>query len=45
MPVGETHTFKPPLERIRHVLFVVDRTNAKASASGQLWIKGASLQK
>jgi hypothetical protein len=45
MPVGETHTFKPPLDRIRNVLFVVDRTNAKASASGQLWIKGASLQK
>jgi hypothetical protein len=45
MPVGSTHTFKPPLDMIRHVLFVVDRTNAKAAASGRVWIKGVALQK
>ena len=45
MPVGETHTFKPPLDRIRSVLFVVDTTNTKPGASGRIWIKKAALQK
>lgn len=45
MPVGATHTIKPPLEMIRHILFVVDRTNAKAGASGRVWIKRVALQR
>lgn len=45
MPVGVTHTFKPPPTMIRHVMLVVDRTNAKAGTSGRIWISRVVLQK
>jgi predicted metal-dependent phosphoesterase TrpH len=44
-PVGVTHTVRPPLDLVRHVLFVIDRTNAKPGASGRVWIKRVALQK
>jgi hypothetical protein len=44
-PVGATRTMAPPLDHIRHILFVVDRTNAKAAAAGRLWITHADLQR
>jgi hypothetical protein len=43
-PVGPTRTVAPPLDHIRNILFVVDRTNAKAADTGQLWITRAELQ-
>ncbi|HEY1910381.1 MAG TPA: hypothetical protein VGG73_05625 [Vicinamibacterales bacterium] len=43
-PVGPTRTVAPPLEQIRNILFVVDRTNAKAADAGHLWITRAELQ-
>ncbi len=45
MPVGETHTFRPPLAAVRSMLFVIDTTNTKPGASGRIWIKRAALQK
>jgi hypothetical protein len=45
MPVGETHTFRPPLAAVRSVLFVIDTTNTKPGASGRIWIKKATFQK
>ncbi len=45
MPVGETHTFKPIVNGIRTLLFVVDATNTKMGDSGRIWIRGATLQR
>jgi hypothetical protein len=42
-PVGATQTWKPPLETIRSVLFVVDTTNTKPGASGTVWIRKVDL--
>ncbi len=44
-PVGPTRTAMPPLDHIRNILFVVDRTNAKAADAGHLWITKAELQR
>jgi hypothetical protein len=44
-PVGATETWKPPLESIRSVLFVIDTTNTKPGASGRIWIKHVELQR
>jgi hypothetical protein len=44
-PVGPTRTPQPPLANIRNILFVIDRTNARAGASGRLWIRSATLQR
>ncbi len=44
-PVGVTRTPAPPLANIRTILFVVDRTNARAGASGRLWIRNAALER
>jgi hypothetical protein len=44
-PVGATETWKPPLETIRSVLFVVDTTNTKPGASGRIWIEKVELQR
>ncbi len=44
-PVGPTSTMAPRLDHIRHILFVVDRTNAKAADAGHLWITRAELQR
>jgi hypothetical protein len=45
MPLGNTHTFRPPLADIRSILFVIDATNAKAGDSGRVWIQRAELQR
>jgi hypothetical protein len=45
MPVGQTRTFKPALDAIRSLLFVVDTTNTKPGASGRIWMKSAALKK
>ena len=45
MPVGQTRTFKPVLDAIRSLLFVVDTTNTKPGASGRIWMKSAALKK
>jgi hypothetical protein len=44
-PVGETHTFKPIVDGIRSILFVVDATNTKLGDSGRIWISRAALEK
>jgi hypothetical protein len=44
LPLGSTHSFRPPLGDIRSILFVIDATNAKAGDSGRVWIKRAELQ-
>ncbi len=44
-PVGVTRSEKPPLERIRALLFVVDLVNTKPGTSGQVWIKDLTLQR
>jgi hypothetical protein len=43
MPVGRTQTFKPDLQKIRSILFVVDATNTKPGDSGRIWIRKAAL--
>ena len=44
-PVGGTQTWKPPVESIRSVMFVVDTTNSKPGASGRIWIEKVELQR
>jgi hypothetical protein len=44
-PAGATGTFKPPLNLIRSVLFVVDPVNTKRESSGRIWIKQVVLQR
>ncbi len=44
-PVGATRSPKPPLDRIRALLFVVDATNTKPGTSGQMWIRNLALQR
>jgi hypothetical protein len=44
-PVGATRSEKPPLEKIRALLFVVDLVNTKPGTSGQVWIKNLTLQR
>ena len=43
-PVGVTHTARPPLGSIRHILFVIDGTNTKPGTSGRIWIRNAVLE-
>ena len=45
LPLGSTHSFRPPLGDIRSILFVIDATNAKAGDSGRVWIRRAELQR
>ena len=42
-PVGTTHSLRAPLAAVRSVLFVVDTTNTKPGASGQIWLSDARL--
>ena len=44
LPVGATHTSKPPLDRIRALLFAIDMTNTKPGTSGRLWLERVALQ-
>jgi hypothetical protein len=44
LPIGVTPTFKPPLERVRSIMFVLDRGNTRPSASGRWWIDSADLE-
>jgi hypothetical protein len=43
-PVFPTRS-RPALADVRSILFVIDTTNAKPSASGRFWIRQASLQR
>ena len=42
-PVGSTHAPRAPLSGVRSVLFVVDTTNTKPGASGQIWLRDVRL--
>ena len=42
-PVGATQSPRAPLEAVRSVLFVVDTTNTKPGATGQLWLSDVRL--
>jgi len=44
-PVGATRSQKPPLDRVRALLFVVDLVNTKPGTAGQIWIRDATLQR
>jgi hypothetical protein len=44
-PAGRTATLKPPLDRVRSVLFVIDPVHTKRESSGRIWIKSAALQR
>jgi PHP domain-containing protein len=44
LPVGATHSSRPPLDRIRMLLFAIDMTNTKPGTSGRLWLKRVVLQ-
>jgi hypothetical protein len=42
--IGETQTAKPPLDKVRSILFVIDLTHAKPGTSGRVWITEPRLQ-
>ena len=42
-PVGAMHSTRAPLSKVRSVLFVVDTTNTKPGASGQIWLSEVRL--
>jgi len=42
-PIGETAMWKPPLDQVRSILFVIDLTHAKPGASGRVWISEPAL--
>ncbi|MBI3402741.1 MAG: hypothetical protein HY048_15095 [Acidobacteria bacterium] len=44
LPAGPAHTARPPLDRIRMLLFTVDMTNTKPGTSSRLWLKRVVLQ-
>ena len=44
-PAGRAETLRPPLDRVRSVLFVVDPVNTKRESAGRIWIKRAALQR
>jgi hypothetical protein len=44
-PVGGTRTFRPVLEEVRSVIFVVDTTNTKPGSSGRVWMRNINLQR
>jgi len=43
-PVGDSDTYRAPLDAVRTVLFVVDTTNTKPGASGRLWITAPQIE-
>jgi hypothetical protein len=45
MPVGATRSPRAPLDQTPSVVLMVDTTNAKAGASGQIWISRAAFQR
>jgi hypothetical protein len=44
-PAGRTETVRPPLDRVRSILFVVDPVHTKRETAGRIWIKRAALQR
>ena len=42
-PVGAMHSTRAPLSKVRSVLFVVDTTNTKPGATGQIWLSEVRL--
>jgi hypothetical protein len=44
-PVSPRQTGQLPRSRVRHVMFVVDTTNAKPGSSGRTWLNGVRLEK
>lgn len=43
IPVGETRTWRAPLDKVRSVMFVVDTTHSKPGSSGRIWVRDVSL--
>jgi hypothetical protein len=43
-PIFPTRS-RPVLADVRSILFVIDTTNAKPSASGRIWIRKVALQR
>jgi len=44
-PIGVTSTWRPPVDRVRAIMFVVDTTNSRPGAAGRLWIRTPTLQR
>ena len=44
-PIGDVQTFRPPLADIRSLMFVVDTTNTKPGASGDVWLRHVALER
>jgi hypothetical protein len=44
-PVGDPPSRRPALGEVRYVLFVIDTTNTKPGATGQVWIERPALQR
>ncbi len=44
-PIGDPRTWRPALNEIRYVLFVVDTTNTKPGASGEVVISHPALER
>jgi hypothetical protein len=44
-PVGSTRSDRPPLDRVRAILFVIDLTNTRPGTAGQMWIRIAALER
>lgn len=44
-PVGQTQTSRPPSVNIRNLMFIVDTTNTRPGASGNLWLKDVRLER
>jgi hypothetical protein len=43
-PAGPTRTWRPPFDRVRSILFVVDTTNTRAGSTGRVWIGAPVLE-
>lgn len=43
MPIGPTETWKPALDRVRSVMFVIDTTNTRPGSTGRLTIGNVAL--
>jgi hypothetical protein len=43
LPVGRTQSARPPGRDVRAIMFVVDTTNTRPGASGQLWLGNIRL--
>jgi hypothetical protein len=44
-PIGDTRTFRPALADIRSLMFVVDTTNTRPGASGDVWLRNIAIER